>query len=743
MSIERLQRFFVSDSGGYRVAKRIRDLCVFSRQNVVRDPPFSHLDLISCRNVLIYLEPVLQRRVFPTFHYALEPHGLLVLGSAESPGATSEFFVPLDKRLRIYRRRDGLTRLHDMSGPALHLEDRRGVSLAPPLEATADQLRADADRLVLARHAPPGVVIDERFEILQFRGNTSAVLAHAPGAASLHLLKLAPAELGLPLQAAVARARAEGRPVREAAVAVIDAGRTRHVTIEVIPFQPASTRTQLFVILFEERRNPPSDLSGMQDEGTAGDERTRHAASGQRREGPVSRDEADARERYFQALVEQHESALEELRAANEEIQSSNEELQSTNEELETTKEEVQSTNEELTTVNEELRHRNRDQAVLASDLENILASTTIPIVIVGKDLRLRRFTPASHRIMRAIPSDIGRSLRDIRLRVALPDLEQRIAATVETLTVTEDEVRGEDGHWWSLTIRPFKTVDHVVDGAVLVFSDIDASKQAGERAIEAVEAQRQLLTVAEEAQATAERARAGAEMANKAKVDFLASMSHDLRTPLNAISGYAQLMEIGVHGPITDAQRTDIASIERSARHLLSLITDILNFAQVEAGRVAFQLADVPVEAVVVEIEEMIAPQLGAKLVRIEPGACDTVLHADPERVRQILVNLLSNAAKFTGPTDRLGVRCTTTTTAVALEVWDTGVGIPADQLTRIFEPFVQVGRGLTTPSPGGVGLGLTISRDLARAMGGDLTVRSAVGVGSTFTLTLPRAVR
>ena len=229
-------------------------------------------------------------------------------------------------------------------------------------------------------------------------------------------------------------------------------------------------------MLFEEERGASIDTATTLDAATRGGQPQRRR-KGRKGGKAVPRARA-TKERYLQAIVEQYEAALEELRAANEEIQSSNEELQSTNEELGTTKEEVQSTNEELTTLNEELRHRNQDQVALGSDLSNILANTTIPIVIVGRDLCLRRFTPASERVMKAIPSDVGRPLSDIKLLVPLPDVEQQISAAFEMLTVTEQEVRDQDGRWWSLTIRPYQTVDRRVDGAVLVFSDIDASKR-------------------------------------------------------------------------------------------------------------------------------------------------------------------------------------------------------------------------------------------------------------------------
>jgi two-component system, chemotaxis family, CheB/CheR fusion protein len=513
----------------------------------------------------------------------------------------------------------------------------------------------------------------------------------------------------------------------------------RDIAIAIMPLQPAVIGPGCLVVLFEEQgRSIEAVATGDATASGAQPRRPRKPGKG-RNAVPQER---VAKARYLEAIVEQYESALEELRAANEEIQSSNEELQSTNEELGTTKEEVQSTNEELTTLNEELRHRNQEQVALASDLSNILANTTIPIVIVGRDLRVRRFTPASDRVMRVIPSDVGRPLSDIKLRVPLPDLEHQIRAAIEMLRVTEQEVRDEDGRWWALVIRPYQTVDRRVDGAVLVFSDIDASKRYGEHADAAAEARRELLIVSEQARVAAEQGRAGAEAANVAKSGFLANMSHDLRTPLNAIAGYTQLLELGIHGPVTDAQRTDFGRIEQNARHLLSLINDILNFAKLESGRLEFRIADVPVADLIVELEEMIAPHVGTKLIRFQRAECTACVRADPERLRQILLNLLSNAAKFTPQAGRIGIRCTVLGDVVQIAVWDTGIGIAPDQLTHVFEPFVQVGRGLTSPSPDGVGLGLTISRDLARAMGGELTVVSAAGEGSTFTLTLPRAM-
>jgi signal transduction histidine kinase len=240
-----------------------------------------------------------------------------------------------------------------------------------------------------------------------------------------------------------------------------------------------------------------------------------------------------------------------------------------------------------------------------------------------------------------------------------------------------------------------------------------------------------------------AEAARREAEQANKAKTEFLATMSHELRTPLNAISGYVDLLDLEIRGPITQQQRQDLRRIQRSQQHLLSLINDVLNFAKLEAGQVEFHTAKVPLANLVADIEQLVSPQLAARNLTYSCIGCDGKfsVRADEEKARQIILNFLTNAMKFTNPGGSVTVRCEERGEVVAISVSDTGRGIPADKIDHIFEPFVQIDRHLTPSAHQGVGLGLAISRDLARAMKGDIQVESEEGVGTTFTLTLPRA--
>jgi two-component system CheB/CheR fusion protein len=672
---------------GYRIRKGVRDLCVFSRHDIVRDPPFAHIDLITCRNVLIYLEPATQARVFPIFHYALDPNGLLLLGTAESAGAVSDLFVTLDKRYRIFGRRATTARVMglELTVPTFDSSKRGHGRVALIPEASPGELETEANRIALGHYAPPGVVVNDRLEVLHFRGRTNEFLEHPAGKASLNLLGLVRPELATVIRAVIEAARISGTRESQKDLVVPDGSTKHRYSVDVMPFRTASVPGQYFLVNVSRTAASESTASSIT--------RARRRPRANDEASTELRDELDALRRYVHVMTEEHEAMTEELRAANEEVLSSNEELQSTNEELETTKEEIQATNEELSTVNEELRHRNRELCALSGDLANVLTATHIPIVIVGSDLRVRRLTPAANRVMKVIASDAGRPLGDIKLRVTVDELESNIMRTIETLEVYTTNVQDEEGRWWELTIRPYQTPDRKVDGAVLVFGDVDASTRRGDRLEELSESRQELLVSAESARAAAESARVAAETA-------------DLRTPLNAIAGYTDLMELGIRGPVSDAQRTDFTRIKRSTRHLLSLTS-----------------------------------QFRQKSIAVEHEACSALVRADADRLRQILVNLLTNAVKFTQPGGRARIAGAAYDHTVSVTVHDTGIGIPPESLQRIFEPFVQVDRSLTSVDRDGVGLGLAISRDLARGMGGDLSVESELGKGSRFVLTLPKA--
>jgi len=474
VSPERLRRYFTRVDGGFRVSKAIRDCCIFARQNLTKDPPFSKVDLISCRNVLIYLDSVLQRRVMSVFHYALQPNGYLLLGSSETIGNYGELFMIVDRRHKIYRKKGSVGRLPlDVTRAVLpiNMAQHERLRVIEEEAAGAPNLFREADRVLLARLAPAGVVIDDNMEILQFRGRTSAFLEPAPGTASFSLLKMAREGLVAELRTAIHQARKNDSSVRRENISMIADGHTQLINIDVIPFVgPSSTRH--FIVLFEPV--PPEPVSARKK----GKKGAAPAPVAETKQTIRLRRELDATRDYLQSIIEEQEAMNEELRSANEEIQSSNEELQSTNEELETAKEELQSSNEELMTLNEELEHRNDELAHANNDLLNLLASVDLPIVMLDSGLRIRRFNPGAQRTLNLIPSDTGRSIRDLKLTLHLDDLDEMIAGVIDTLEVRELEVRDRGGRNYLLRIRPYKTADNKIDGAVLVLIDIDQLKK-------------------------------------------------------------------------------------------------------------------------------------------------------------------------------------------------------------------------------------------------------------------------
>ncbi|PYQ29121.1 MAG: chemotaxis protein CheR [Acidobacteria bacterium] len=467
VSADRLRRFFVRSEGGFRVSKSVRDCCVFARQNLTKDPPFSHLDLISCRNVMIYLGSALQRKVTVIFHYALRPKGYLLLGSSETIGNFADLFSIADRKHKIYQKKSGLARMpveFDAAPPRMREENVRTVEES----SHPGNVFREADRLLLSRFSPPGVLVSDAMEILQFRGRTSSFLEPAPGTASFNLLKMAREGLLSELRTAIHSARKREAPVRRENVQIKNNGHTRHVNVEVIPFlTPAHDR--YFVVLFEDAvvpEEPPQKKSRRK----GGDEESRQVVRLKR--------ELESTREYLQSIIEEQEAMNEELRSANEEIQSSNEELQSTNEELDTAKEELQSSNEELTTLNEELENRAAELVEANNDLSNLLASIDIPIVMLDSALHIRRFNPGAQRVLNLIPGDAGRPIGDLKMPLNVDGFDQMVVSVIENLEVREMEVQDRSGRWYMLRVRPYKTMDNKIDGAVLTLIDIDRLKK-------------------------------------------------------------------------------------------------------------------------------------------------------------------------------------------------------------------------------------------------------------------------
>ncbi len=500
VSPARLKRFFVEESGGYRVIKSLREAVVFARQNIISDPPFSRMDLISCRNLMIYFEPSLQKKIIPTFHYALKPDGFLFLGASESVGGFTDLFQSVDKRQKIFSKRAAPIQAFQL--PVTKQKDARTSPVvlppaSPPLknsggapDAFRSELNAEreADRVTINQFAPPAVLINAELQILQFRGPTGAYLEPPTGKASFDLLKMARAGLMLPLKDTIDRAIKENATARQKSVPVLIDGRTQLVNLEVVPLK--NVKELCFLVLFEDvdrfarvvsasapLLENPNHLAVSSSVAIENQDLIRIVG--------LERELAETRD-YLQSTQEQQESANEELQASNEEGQSANEELQSLNEELETSKEELESTNEELTTVNEEMLTRNAELNRLNSDLTNLQAVARLKVILIGRDLSIRRFSADAEKLFRLHLSDLGQPIGAIRHSLQLTDLSAIIAQVITGGRDFQREVQDREGRWYALRVRPYVTPDQKIDGAVLVLVDIHAIKEAQQEAVHA-----------------------------------------------------------------------------------------------------------------------------------------------------------------------------------------------------------------------------------------------------------------
>jgi two-component system, chemotaxis family, CheB/CheR fusion protein len=492
VSPERRRRFFHAVEGGYHISKAVRELCVFARQDLGSNPPFSNVDLISCRNVLIYLDNSLQKRIMPIFHYSLNPTGFLLLGTSESTGQYSDLFNLIDKKYRIYTKKPS-TAQHTFSFTPSRYPAKTSNSISAALASrqsvtapAADlELQKKVDQLIFDRYAPVGVVVDDKMQVLQLRGEIDQYLKLVAGVANFNLFNLVRSELLNDLRAAIYQAQHNHLPVSKNGLRLLVSDplnqepnkNFRNINLHVVPFKIAGTEEQHFLVLFEDAPLVSNNIIPVELTNIEGDLAQENLRL--RQELAAAIQERTATQEYLQAVIQEHEHGNQDLKVANEEILSSNEELQSSNEELETAKEEIQATNEELSTTNEELRRRNAESYQVNNDLTNFLASINIPILMLTNDVRIRRFTPMAQQLFNFIPTDAGRPLSDIRTNLNIPDLEPLILQVLETLSIKELEVQTDTGYWYLLRIRPYRTAENQIDGVVMVLLDIDALKRS------------------------------------------------------------------------------------------------------------------------------------------------------------------------------------------------------------------------------------------------------------------------
>ena len=698
LSQERLATFFLKEGKGYRIKSEIRASVVFTVQDILADPPFSRIDFVSCRNLLIYLRPEAQMKVVSLLRFSLRDGGLLLLGRSETVGNIDGGFEVVSKPDRLYRR-VGRARLLDATPQAGSAERSRTAPRLSKSFATTPRLLADlCRRVVLDSYAPAAVLINARFECLYFLGATDRYLQMASGYASHDLISMIPQVVRNGVRSAVETACRQDGPVVVPGARVTRDGVSRVFNIAVQSVVHDSEK--LLVLCF------------LDDGGSRGSVRRALDPSETARSHELE-EELNATRRELNSAVRELQLSSEEQKAINDEALSVNEEYQSTNEELETSKEELQSLNEELTALNTQLQETLDRQRIASNDLQNVLYSTDVATLFLDKSLNIRFFTPATRALFNVIPSDVGRPIADLTSLAEDGELSVEVDKVLRTLEPLEREIEGRNNTWYIRRILPYRTLDNIVDGVVITFGDVTERR----RIREALEA-----------------AKVEAERANVAKSRFLAAASHDLRQPLQTLTLIQGLLTRSVEG--AKAQRL-VSRFDETLASMSGMLNTLLDINQIEAGTVQAKISVVPVDDILRKLSDEFSFQAVSLGLEYRVVHCSLHVRTDPHLLEQMVRNLLSNAIKYT----RLGrilLGCRRSGDSLRIEIWDTGIGIPASQLHAIFEEYHQVDNVARERSRG-LGLGLSIVQRLGVLMGHPVVVESTVGKGSVFRISVP----
>ena len=467
VSPERLSRFFIKEENGYRIGKEIREMVTFATQNVIMDPPFTKLDILICRNLLIYLTPELQKKLLPLFHYSLNPGGVLFLGSAETVSTFTDLFAPLNIKSRLFRRRESVLPAEPLAFPASFVPALPGVPKELTMLKPAANLQSLADQLLLQHFSPPAVLVNDKGDILYISGRTGKYLEPAAGKANWNIFAMAREGLRFDLGSAFQKAIRQKGAITAKGLKVGTNGGTQTVDITVQAIEEPEALRGMVMIVF-------TDVATPLEKKAPG--RSRTAPAGNARVLELEQELQQLREE-LQTTREEMQSSQEELKSTNEELQSTNEELQSTNEELTTSREEMQSLNEELQTVNAEQQSKMDELSRVNNDMRNLLNSTEIVTVFLDNELHVRRFTTGADKLFKLIPGDVGRPLSDIVSDLLYPEMTEEAREVLRTLVFSEKQIATTDGRWFSVRIMPYRTMEDVIDGVVITFSNITAAK--------------------------------------------------------------------------------------------------------------------------------------------------------------------------------------------------------------------------------------------------------------------------
>lgn len=832
----RLRHYFIKEDDHYRIRKEIREKVLFAKHSLLSDPPFSQIDLIVCRNLLIYLDREVQREILQMFHFALRPGGFLFLGSSESAEACHELFTPVDKRNRIFRAKTGTANSRRTPTVPRGGYVRTNVSRQAPQNAVQRKLSfADIHQRALERSGPPSMIVDTNADILHMSESAGRFLRHVGGELSRNLLTLILPELRLEIRTTLFQAQQSGLAVKSREVPFKREERRYKVSLEAQPYKDEESDGEFVLVIFEEVEVDPSQATTtplLQTESQVLSNLER---------------ELQRTKLHLQDTIEQSEISSEELKASNEEMQAINEELRSATEELETSKEELQSINEELLTVNYELKTKVEETDKINDYLTNLIASTDIATVFVDRSMRIKWFTPRATDIFSMLPMDTGRSLLDITHRLHYDDLASDAAQVFESLNMIEREVCSTDKRWYIARLLPYRSSEDRIDGTVLTFIDITKRHEAeeelrlGEERMRLVaESTRDYAIITLDEQGVITSWNKGAELifgytkteaegayydfifsaedrasgvpeaellgarthgrsederwhlrkdgsrfycsgevtllngdhlrgyvkiardltghkrqheeqsqqlaetlnTNYLKDEFFAVMSHELKHPLNLIQLNAELLRrLPVTRSVAPAAKA-VSTICDAVSSQARIIDDLLDVARVRTGKLKLKPIAVDLASVLRDIYTVVLNDQHGTTVELQVPSEPLMVHADPTRLEQIIWNLVNNALKFTPPDGRVQLIASQVGNMARLDVNDNGTGIAAENLEHVFDLFGQAETQHTNHQREGLGIGLSLVRQLTEAQHGTVEVSSpGVGEGCTFTVYLPLA--
>ncbi|SAM30984.1 CheR family methyltransferase [Pseudomonas sp. 1 R 17] len=833
----RLRQYFAKEKNQhYRVRKEIREKVLFAKHSLLADPPFSQIDLIVCRNLLIYLDREVQRDILQMFHFALRPGGYLFLGSSESADGCLDLFVPVDKRNRIFRVRAGSSAMR--RAPTMP----RGGYLRPSTASIATEIKApskvsfaDIHLRALEKAAPPSVIVDIHADILHMSEGAGRFLRYVAGEVTHNLLALVHPDLRLDIRTTLFQVQQSNMPVTSRKVRVQREQGSFMVDITACPYRDDATESDYVLVIFQE-----SEIDPQQADTTI----VSHA------ENAILRNlerELQRTKLHLQDTIEQSEVSSEELKASNEEMQAVNEELRSATEELETSKEELQSINEELLTVNYELKTKVEETDKVNDYLTNLIASTDIATVFVDRNMRIRWFTPRATDIFSMLPVDTGRSLMDITHRLDYPEITEDAATVFESLSIIEREISSKDDRWYIARLLPYRSSEDHIDGTVLTFIDITKRRQAEEELRLGEERMRLVAesthdfaiiilddhgaitdwnTGAElifgyskgevlgayydlifspedrtagvpesELRAAREHGRGEDERwhvrkdgsrfycsgevtqlksdslqgyvkiardltghkrtqdeqsqrlmetqtKSHLKDEFFAVMSHELKHPLNLIQLNAELLRrlpaTKAAGPAIKAVNTICEAVSSQAR----IIDDLLDVARVRTGKLKLKKQQIDLIRTLQDIYGVVLADGHRRQVTLQTPSDygPLIVDVDPTRIEQVIWNLVNNALKFTPEGGRVQLVLSRADGRAQLDVIDSGIGLADDSMEKIFDLFGQAENQHQTHQREGLGIGLSLVRQLVEAHEGSVSVHSrGLGFGCTFSIWLP----